>query len=54
MQGASLDIMMMTLHAGIERSLSQWHNLLDSIGLRIVKVWPSEGFRESVIEAKLK
>lgn len=53
-QGVSVDIMMMLLHAGLERSLSQWHKLLDSIGLRIVKVWPSKGFRESVIEAKLK
>lgn len=54
MPGASADMMMMTLLAGMERSSSQWHDLLDSIGLRIVKVWPSEGFRESVIEAKLK
>ena len=52
--GASEDIMMMMLLGGMERTLGQWQKLLDSIGLNIVKVWRSEGGRESVIEAKLK
>jgi len=50
--GASEDIMMMMLLAGMERSLSQWRDLLSSIGLKIRKVWPSRGGRESIIEAK--
>ena len=51
--GASEDLMMMLLLGGVERTLSQWQNLLNSIGLDVVKVWPSQGSRESVIEAKL-
>lgn len=52
--GASEDIMMMILFAGMERSLSQWRDLLNSIGLEIKKVWRSHGDCGSVIEAKLK
>ena len=51
---ASLDIQMMGLHAGMERSERQWHELLDSEGLEIVKVWQVMPGSESVIEARLK
>lgn len=45
----------MLMHAGgIERSLSQWTELLPRAGLKIVKIWSPEGEGESVIEAKLK
>jgi G:T-mismatch repair DNA endonuclease (very short patch repair protein) len=33
---------MMTLHGGAERTESQWQRLLQSAGLRIVKVWHCE------------
>lgn len=48
---ACLDLNMMTLHSGMERSEKQWRNLLHSAGLEIVKFWhnPREG--EGVIEA---
>lgn len=51
---ASLDIQMMGLHAGMERSERQWHELLDSEGLEIVKIWQFIPGGESVIEARLK
>ena len=51
--GVSEDIMMMMLLGGMERSLRQWRYLLSSIGLKITKVWASQGARESIIEAKL-
>lgn len=51
---ASLDMQMMGLHAGMERSETQWHELLDSEGLEIVKVWQLMPGGESVIEATLK
>ena len=50
---ALLDIMMMTLACGIERTEGQWRGLLDSVGLEIVNIWSSPGV-ESVIETKLK
>lgn len=51
---ASLDIQMMGLHAGMERSETQWYELLDSEGLEIVKIWQLMPGGESVIEATLK
>ena len=50
---ASLDLQMMGLHAGMERSETQWHKLLQSAGLTIVKIWQSMSGGESVIEASL-
>jgi len=50
---ALLDIMMMSLCAGIERSEKQWRELIDSAGLKIVKFWRTEGV-EAVIETMLK
>ena len=46
---ALLDLTMMSLSSGIERTERHWHELLDSVGLDIVKIWPGT---ESVIEAK--
>lgn len=49
-----LDIQMMGLQAGRERSEKEWRALLDSVGLVIVKIWTIEPGMESVIEAELK
>lgn len=53
MRAASLDITMMLFHMGIERTEAQWEELLHSVGLEIVKIYPKPGF-ESVIEAKIR
>ena len=50
---ASLDLQMMGLHAGMERSEKQWRSLLGSAGLAIVKIWQVLPGGESVIEAVL-
>jgi len=50
---ALLDLMMMSLCAGIERSEKQWRALLESVGLEIIKIWSTDGV-EAVIEAKKK
>lgn len=50
--GATEDILMMTLLSGIERSESQWRDLLKSVGLEIKKIWRADGASEAVIEAK--
>lgn len=49
---ATFDVLMMYNCAGIERTLSQWSDLLDKAGFEIVQVWP--GSQESVIEARMK
>ena len=49
-----LDIMMMSMVSGLERTESQWRCLLESIGLEIVKVWTVPQGAEAVIETKLK
>lgn len=51
---AFLDLTMMALETGAERSSKQWHDLLGSVGLRIEKIWPSGVGAEKVIEAVLE
>lgn len=54
--GAEMDLLMMLLPSGLERSLGQWERLLASVEppLEIEKVWsPSEEY-QAVIECRLK
>ncbi|KAJ6008274.1 hypothetical protein N7540_012250 [Penicillium herquei] len=48
---ASLDIQMMSIGAGIERSEGQWRDLLHNAGLKIEGIWSQSPGMESVIEA---
>jgi hypothetical protein len=48
---ASLDIQMMSIGAGVERSESQWRDLLHSVGLEVAGIWNHSPGMESVIEA---
>lgn len=48
---ASLDIQMMGLHSGMERSAQQWRELLDSVGLKVTRIWQKLEGGEGVIEA---
>ncbi len=50
---AGMDIAMMTQLTGMERTRTQWHNLLESAGFRITNIWPVSEGAESVIEAEL-
>jgi hypothetical protein len=51
---ASLDIMMMTMVSGLERTESQWRALLASVGLEVVRIWTVIPEAEAVIETRLK
>lgn len=51
---AAKDIQMMSLFAGMERTESQWINLLSLCGLSLIKIWYSGNGAESVIEATVK
>ena len=46
---ASLDFLMMSL-SGAERTERQWRELLDSIGLKVLKIWSIPQSAEVVIE----
>lgn len=48
-----LDINMLGLFSGMERTESQWRQLLDSEGFKIVELWSIPG-NEGCIEAELK
>lgn len=48
---ASLDIQMMSIGSGIERSERQWRALLHEAGLEITGIWNHSPAMESVIEA---
>ncbi len=49
-----MDINMMALLSGKERSETQWRELLDKAGLAIVKIWSTDRDSESIIEAVIK
>ncbi|KAJ5673709.1 hypothetical protein N7507_002836 [Penicillium longicatenatum] len=48
---SAMDIQMMSIGAGVERSKKQWFDLLASVGLKINGIWNSNSAMESVIEA---
>ncbi|KAJ6111287.1 hypothetical protein N7486_003522 [Penicillium sp. IBT 16267x] len=48
---SAMDIQMMSIGAGVERSKKQWMDLLASVGLRINGIWNSNPAMEAVIEA---
>ena len=49
--GAYLDLSMMALETGAERTSKQWHHLLETAGFRIERIWPAG--LGSIIEAEL-
>lgn len=54
LRAAAMDVQMMSLVAGIERTEDQWISILEASGMEMVRVWYSATKFESVIEAKLK
>ena len=54
MRQASVDMTMYFMPEGIERTAGQWKELLESVGLQIIKIWSDGSGMESVIEAELK
>ena len=54
MRQASVDMTMYFMPEGIERTTSQWKDLLERAGLQIIKIWSDRSGMESVIEAELE
>lgn len=52
----TMDVLMLLISNGMERTLTQWRSLLESVrpGLKIVKIWSAPGDQQSVIEAALR
>ena len=51
-QAAQLDMQMMTSLASIERTQEQWYVLLESVGLKIEKIWTyTMSLKDSIVEA---
>ncbi|EED12775.1 O-methyltransferase, putative [Talaromyces stipitatus ATCC 10500] len=49
---AQLDMTMMAFNSGMERTAKQWSELLESVGLRVVRVWePIEEGADGIVEA---
>jgi hypothetical protein len=46
-----MDIGMLVLHSGMQRSENQWHGLLGKAGLKVVKFWLAPGEGDGVVEA---
>lgn len=53
---AAGDITMMAVLAGLKRSRKQWIDLLESVGLKVAKIWssPYHGDYEGVVEAMIE
>lgn len=49
----SLDIIMMADFASQERTAKHWHSLVESVGLKIIKIWTAQRGVESLIECEL-
>lgn len=54
-QTTALNMMMCTLFSSKERTLADWHRILEApeIGLKIVQVYSNENSQESLIECEL-
>ncbi|KIN07024.1 hypothetical protein OIDMADRAFT_15974 [Oidiodendron maius Zn] len=48
---AMVDLIMMQVCDGMERTESQWHELLGKTGFKIVKIWKADAGTTAVIEA---
>lgn len=50
---SGLDIAMLLMHSGCQRSESEWRALLRDAGLEVKKVWHPEGDGDGIIEAEV-
>lgn len=53
MTHAMMDINMLAITQGLERTDSQWRTLIAQSGLQISKIWTPTGHEEAVLEVVL-
>lgn len=49
----SVDMLMMIFHSSWERQEKQWRELIESVGLKVTRIWPCGGAPEKLIEVEL-
>ncbi|KAJ5594911.1 uncharacterized protein N7459_001119 [Penicillium hispanicum] len=54
LRAAEMDILMWLHMAGLERTVSQWKRLFDTVGLELVQIWSSPRGKESVLETQVR
>lgn len=54
LRASEMDILMWLHTAGLERTVSQWKNLLSTVGLELVQIWSSPRSNESVLETRVR
>lgn len=52
-QATSLDFIMLGDFAGAERTESQWRQLLEAAGFKIMHIWTADKWSESLLECEL-
>lgn len=50
----SVDMIMLAVHAAQERTESAWRQLVESVGLKITKIWDCDGNPEKILEIELQ
>ena len=53
MTRAMMDINMLAITQGLERTDSQWRTLIAQSGLQISKIWTRTGHKEAILEIVL-
>lgn len=53
LRASGLDIAMLFMHSGSQRSEAEWRALLEAAGFRIIKVWLPQGDGDGIIEAEV-
>ncbi|KAJ5089736.1 hypothetical protein N7532_008420 [Penicillium argentinense] len=53
LRAAEMDILMWLHTAGLERTVSQWKRLFDTVGLELIQIWSSARGNESVLETRI-
>lgn len=54
LRAAEMDILMWLHTAGLERTVSQWKALFDTVGLELIQIWSSPRGKESVLETRVR
>jgi len=53
LRNSGLDIAMLFLHSGSQRSESEWRELIEGAGFKVIRVWTPPGDGDGIIEAEV-
>ena len=53
LRAGEMDMVMLFLHSGSQRSAQEWRDLVKSAGLEVVKLWYPPGDGDGVVEVQL-